>query len=128
MRIRKAREIKGPRYDLQAFQAEVRAENFHVYKTRALDVIARLRKCGRDQARAYAKQVILSLTDDDYAHTLEMPNGQVMDVYGKVIQVDGWYVKIEIHQDDKQPGIVSCHPAERDLQTAGGLVPRAKRR
>ena len=79
------------------------------------------------QARAFARDAVLSLLPGDYAHTLEMPNGQVQDVYGKVIEADGWYLKIEIHMSDDQPGIVSCHPAEHDLQTRTGTVPRSRR-
>jgi hypothetical protein len=60
--------------------------------------------------------------------TVKMPNGQVMDVYGKVIEEDGWYLKIEIHMEDGQPGIVSCHPAVRDLATRSGVVPASTRR
>jgi hypothetical protein len=56
-----------------------------------------------------------------------MPDGQIMDVYGKVIEEDGWYLKIEIHMHDGQPGILSCHPAERDLTTRTGVVPGTRR-
>jgi hypothetical protein len=57
-----------------------------------------------------------------------MPDGQLMDVYGKVIHEDGWYLKIEIHMNDGQPGIVSCHPAERDIATRSGVVSPSTRR
>ena len=66
-----------------------------------------------------------ALRPGDYAYTLRMPNGQVQDVYGMLIKADGWYLKIEIHMDDGQPGIVSCHPAEHDVVTLLGTVPRA---
>jgi hypothetical protein len=72
--------------------------------------------------------VVLSLQDGDYAHTLKMPDGQLMDVYGKIIEGDGWYLKIEIHMNDGQPGIVSCHPAARDLATRNGVVPASTQR
>lgn len=126
--LSKGKQVPGPRFDLEQFKAELRAGNFHVYRTRALDPIRRLRGCGLKEARAYARDAILSLTPEDYAHTLDLPNGQVQDVYGKVIEADGWYLKIEIHMDDKQPGIVSCHPAEYDLTTRRGVVPRSRRR
>jgi hypothetical protein len=70
---------------------------------------------------------VLSLQEGDYAHTLKMPDGQLMDVYGKVIDKDGWYLKIEIHMNDGQPGIVSYHPAARDLATRKGVVPASTR-
>ena len=70
---------------------------------------------------------MLALAADDYAHTIQTLTGQVQDVYGKVIRMEGWYVKIEIHMADGQPGIVSCHPAEYDLDTKGGMVPRSRR-
>lgn len=119
--------VPGPRVDLAEFQAQVRAGNVHVYKTRALNVIQTVRKCRVREARAYAKRAVLSLEDGDYAHTLRMPDGQIMDVYGKVIEEDGWYLKIEIHMHDGQPGILSCHPAERDLTTRTGVVPGTRR-
>jgi hypothetical protein len=70
---------------------------------------------------------VLALTVANYAHTIQTPTGQVQDVYGKVIEEEGWYMKIEIGMDDGQPGIVSCHPAEHDLDTKGGIVPRSRR-
>jgi hypothetical protein len=87
-----------------------------------------VRECTRREARQYAKGAVLSLQHGDYAHTLKMPDGQLMDVYGKIIEGDGWYLKIEIHMNDGQPGIVSCHPAARDLVTRNGVVPASTRR
>jgi hypothetical protein len=117
--------VPGPVVDLKEFQTQVRAGNVHIYKTRALDIIQAVRKCRVQEARVYAKRAVLSLEDGDYAHTLQMPDGQLMDVYGKVIEDDGWYLKIEIHMKDGQPGVLSCHPAERDLVTRSGVVPRS---
>jgi len=70
---------------------------------------------------------VLSLKPEDYAHTLEVQDNQIQDVYGLVIQEEGWYLKIEIHVGDGEPGIVSCHPAEYDLRTRGGIVPGMRR-
>lgn len=119
--------MPGPSVDLAEFQAQVRAGNFHVYVTRALDCIQLVRECTPRDARQYARRAVLSLQKNDYAHTLKMPNGQLMDVYGKVIEGDGWYLKIEIHMNDGQPGIVSCHPALHDLATRKGVVPASTR-
>jgi hypothetical protein len=82
----------------------------------------------REGAVEYAKRVVLSLEPGDYAHTLKLPDGQIHDVYGKLIDAEGWYVKIEIHINDGQPGIVSCHPAEHDLLTVAGVIPRSRNR
>lgn len=120
--------VPGPRYDLAAFQAEVRRGNVHVYKTRAANIIRTLRACGPARAVEYARQAVLSLGPGNYAHTLKMPDGQVHDVYGKLIDAEGWYVKLEIHVSDGQPGIISCHPAEYDLVTLNGVVPRSRRK
>ncbi|HEX6367752.1 MAG TPA: hypothetical protein VF006_02390 [Longimicrobium sp.] len=128
MSLRAGKGIPGPAFDLVEFQARARAGDFHVYKTRAANIIGALLSYSRSRAVEYAKQVVLSLTPGDYAHTLEMPNGQLHDVYGKLIEAEGWYVKIEIHIRDGQPGIVSCHPAEHDLATKNGVVPRSRRR
>lgn len=117
------KRVPGPYYDLEAFQAEVRADNVHVYRTRAIAVIQEIRRCSRERAVAFAHNAARSLKPENYAHTLLMPDGQVHDVYGLMIQEKGWYVKIEIHTADGQPGIVSCHPAEYDLVTRGGVVP-----
>ena len=127
MQVRNGKRVPGPRHDLAAFQAEVRKGNVHVYATRARDIIQRLRNCGRAEAIRYATNVALSLELGDYSETLEMVNGQVMDVYGTLVQVEGWYVKIEINMDDNQPGIVSCHPAKYDIKTQVGKVPRSSR-
>ena len=123
----KGKQVPGPHHDLEAFQFEVENWNVHVYKARALDVIQRLRQCTQYEARAFARQVVLALMACDYAHTLQTSTGQIQDVYGKVIRAEGWYVKIEIHMYDGQPGIVSCHPAEYDLVTMRGIVPRSRR-
>jgi hypothetical protein len=123
-----SQQVPGPCYDLEAFKTELRSDNFHVYKSRALDVIQRLRGCTKPQARRFARDAVLSLAADDFAHTLLHGNGQLQDVYGKLIAEEGWYLKIEINVSDGEPGIVSCHPAEYDLGTRGGVVPRARRR
>jgi hypothetical protein len=128
MRMRIAAQVPGPAFNLAAIQERVRAGDVHVYKTRAVNIIRAVLNYSRSRAVEYAKQVVLSLTPGDYAHTLEMPNGQLHDVYGKLIDAEGWYVKIEIHIYDGQPGIVSCHPAEHDLTTKSGVVPRSRRR
>ena len=117
------KRVPGPYYDLEAFKAEVRAGNVHVYRTRAIALIQEIRRCSRGRAVEFAHKAALSLSPEAYAHTLLMPDRQVHDVYGIMIQGKGWYVKIEIHTIDGQPGIVSCHPAEYDLVTRGGVVP-----
>lgn len=122
------KRVPGPYYDLEAFKAEVRAGNVHVYRGRALDVIEEHFECSPQRARRVAKDVVLSLTEKDYAHSLEVRDGQIHDVYGLVMVEAGWYVKIEIHVRDGQPGIVSCHPAEFDLETRGGIVPGTTRK
>jgi hypothetical protein len=127
MQMPMGRSAPGPSVDLTEFQTQVRAGNFHVYSKRALDCIQLVRECTRREARQYARRAVLSLQEGDYAHTLKMPDGQLMDVYGKVIDKDGWYLKIEIHMNDGQPGIVSCHPAARDLATRKGVVPASTR-
>jgi hypothetical protein len=126
--LQSGKHAPGPHFDLEQIKAELGSEKFRVYRTRALDPIRRLRQCTVQEARAYAKEVVLSMEAGDYAHTLKMPNGQLQDVYGKVILADGWYVKVEIHMDDGEVGIVSCHPAEHDLKTRSGTVPRSRRR
>lgn len=122
----KGRRVPGPHYDLAAFQLETEKRNVHIYKGRALNIIQLLRQCSPRRAAEYARSAVLSLTPGDYAHTLLMPDGQMQDVYGKLIDAEGWYLKIEIHIRDGQPGIVSCHPAEYDLKTKTGIVPRSR--
>jgi hypothetical protein len=117
------RRVPGPYYDLEAFKAEVRAGNVHVYRTRAVDTVQEALDCPPADARRFAKGAVLLLTENAYAHSLEMHDGQVHDVYGLILRETGWYLKIEIHVGDGQPGIVSCHPAEYDLRTRGGIVP-----
>lgn len=124
----RGRQVPGPQVDLERFKEALVAGRFHVYRTRALDPICRVLRCSVRKARDFARRAALSLQDVDYAHTLVMPNGQAQDVYGLLINLDGWYLKIEIHMEDGEPGIVSCHPAEYDLVTLGGLVPGSTRR
>ena len=121
------RRVHGPCFDLEAFKTELRAGNYHVYRTRAANVIQKLLGCGSPRAERFARDVVLSLNDGDFAHSIQLPNGQKHDVYGKLLQEEGWYVKIEIHIRDGEPGIVSCHPAEYDVQTRKGIVPRSRR-
>lgn len=68
------KQVPGPHYDLEEFQAQVQGRNFHVYKTRAVAIIRGIRQCGLAQAVEYARQAVLSLTPDDHAHTLKLPN------------------------------------------------------
>lgn len=121
----RGKQVPGPRFDLEQFKSELRSDNFHVYRTRALDPIRAVLGCTARRARTFARQAVLALEPGDYAYTLAMPNGQVQDVYGVLINADGWYLKIEIHMDDGQPGIVSCHPAEYDIVTIRGTLPRS---
>ncbi len=121
------RRVPGPCYDLEAFKAEVRAGNVHVYWSRAAAIIRELHKCSQREARQYAKDAVLTLTADDYAHSIGTDAGQVHDVYGLILQEEGWYLKIEIKVGNGRPGIISCHPAEFDLQTRGGMVPGMKK-
>jgi hypothetical protein len=124
----RGKQVPGPRFDLEQFKSELTADNFHVYRTRALEPIRQVLRCSARQARGFAKRAALALTTVDYAYTLAMPNGQAQDVYGMLINAEGWYLKIEIHMADGQPGIVSCHPAEYDIITIRGVVPRSTRR
>jgi hypothetical protein len=117
------KRARGPHYDLEVLKACVRADNFHVYKSRALDIVQQVFKCGKVQARTYVREIVLSLEAADYSHTLRHPNGAVQDVYGKLIQGEGWYIKIEIDFSDGEAGVISCHPAERELSTRRGVLP-----
>jgi hypothetical protein len=119
--------VPGPNYDLEGFKAEVRAGNVHVYWSRAAAVIRERYKCSQREARQFAKDAVLSLTARDYAHSIKTDAGQVHDVYGLILEEEGWYLKIEIKGSNGRPGIISCHPAEFDLQTRGGMVPGTKR-
>jgi hypothetical protein len=121
------KRVPGPRYDLEAFKAEVRSGDVHVYWSRAAAIIRKLLKCSQREARQYAKDAVLSLSVNDYAHSIETDAGQVHDVYGLILQEEGWYLKIEIKAGSGRPGIISCHPAEFDLQTRGGIVPGMKK-
>lgn len=73
-----------------------------------------------------AANAVLSLTSEDYSRTIEMLNGAVADEYGKVIEGAGWYLKVMINVSDDEMEIVSCHLAEYDVPTEGGVVPGRK--
>ncbi|MGH7578236.1 MAG: hypothetical protein ACREM1_24360 [Longimicrobiales bacterium] len=121
MKTAGGKRIPGPIYKLAEIQRKLKVGQFHLYEKRAGSVLRGLNKCTDREARKIATKLLAALTDADYAHSLETENGLKQDVYGQIVEGEGWYFKIDM-SDPNQPAIASCHPAEHDLKTMKGVV------
>lgn len=72
----KANRVSGPAHSLEDIQTEIQRGNVWVYRTSALERIMRAINCTAKKARRIARQTVLQLEEQDYAHTLEYPDGQ----------------------------------------------------
>lgn len=53
-----------------------------------------------------------------------MSDGSQSDVYAKLLDELGWYVKLAFKVEDDEVDVQSCHQARHDLTTKGaGVVP-----
>lgn len=70
-------------------------------------------------ARAFIREGIAELHDQDFAHALIMqPSGDEADVYGWEFEPKrGWYIKFAFSNADTRFEVVSFHPPEEDLET-----------
>jgi hypothetical protein len=76
-------------------------------------------------ARAFAREVILTLTENDYAETVEQRFGLALDVYGMRVEQILWFIKIAIELDTDGEDfllVLSFHPAEKAIRTKGGKL------
>lgn len=111
-------KAKKPRYDLLAAQKETNIEIPTHCVTRANELLR-----GSDiEARRYIDRLFRSLLPADFARTQEMAGVKGVrlygDVYGKVDEyLDLWFIKFSF---EERTVIMSCHPAERDLELADG--------
>ncbi len=67
------------------------------------------------------KVVLLKLELVNFAHTVQMTY-DVADVYGVIVEENGWYLKITIDEQDSELVVISFHPLERPLRTRSGEV------
>jgi len=99
-------------------------------RTKAFDRVAET--LGIDDRRAVttvAREGVLALDEEDYAHSLDQVTNK-MDVYGIVHRSWGWYVKLYIDEEVEggETTVCSFHPPEFALRTkrqtipAGGVV------
>ena len=121
---------------MRRVQALVRSGRFYLMRTKAFDRIAEtLGIADRRAITAVAREGILALEEEDYAHSLEQVTNK-MDVYGVVHRSRGWYVKLYIDEevDGGETTVCSFHPPEFDLRTrrrtipAGGVVAAEERK
>jgi len=122
-------------WDLHRVQSLVRSGCFYLMRTKAFDRIAET--LGIDDRRAItavARDGVLALDEDDYAHSLDQITNK-MDVYGIVHRSWGWYVKLYIDEEVEggETTVCSFHPPEFALRTrrqtipAGGVVAAEER-
>ncbi|MEK2646447.1 hypothetical protein [Bdellovibrio sp. BCCA] len=96
-------------------------------KTRALDFVQRIYKCGPSDAIKKITKEILELDKSNFAHTRTI-NSLECDVYGKIIDAIPWYIKFCIDKDNlgrkgEFVNNLSFHPTEEELTTQSGKIP-----
>lgn len=116
-----------PCVPLKTIQAIVAAGRVDVGSTRARDPIMQHYDCSAAEAVQFAKDTISKLRPRDFIKQVTLGGGQRADEYG-ILQGDtGWYVKVLVARNADASGdrvvVPSCHPAERDMRTKGGVVP-----
>jgi len=87
-----------------------------IQRTRALDFFATL-----SEALQTARTTLLDLEISNFAHTVKMTY-DVADVYGVVVEGEGWYLKLTIDEQEPEVVVISFHPLERPLKTRGGIL------
>src|SRR5262245_1882806 len=69
---------------------------------------------------AFAVEVIQSLTEDDFVEPAHLSRDDT-DVYGKVVDGKGWYIKLTIEDGfTEKLLVISFHPPRFPLRTRGG--------
>jgi hypothetical protein len=102
-----------------------------IHSSASVPRIVHARRCTPEEARQFAKDVALSLSTGDYtevSYEYRGPAGPRIrhDAYAKVVDGEGWFLKIGIVDDGAHIG--SCHPTLEQARTQGGtLVPRSQR-
>lgn len=116
-----------PSVPLKTVQKLVRDDRFDVGKTRARVLIMEHFDCTEAKAIEFAKDTVLKLQPRHFIRPVVMADGTRADEYGIQVNATGWYLKVWIVRDADADGdrvlVTSCHPAERDLHTLGGVVP-----
>jgi hypothetical protein len=120
-----SRRVAGPRHSLEAIQRLIRDfDAFDLAMNRALRTIIAQRRCTAQEARAFTAEAVLTLSADDYSETIEYAGGVCGDVYGKLIEARGWYIKLALAQSPDQVRVMSFHLAQYPVHTRSGIVPR----
>jgi len=123
-----------PLHPLQDVQELVRAGNFHFERKRCEETVIPI-VGDYSKARALIRDGLLELTEDDFAHREELPDGFTYDVYGLMVsrtlaKATGlklrrtWYAKLMIREeeDGRLVFCVSFHRLEKELERNGGLL------
>lgn len=108
--------VGAPHWPIAQVQELAGAKRIWVQKTRAADFFLTT-----SDAIRVAREVVMALTNDDFSHSTQL-TVDLCDVYGIVIDGDGWFLKLCVDVDVPELLIVSLHPLERPLKTNRGMV------
>jgi len=115
--------VPGPAHSLPEIQRLLReGPPFRLGDKRGLFLIMAQRRCDTSEAREFAMNTALSVVERNYAETHKYTDGKRGDVYGKVIDEDAWYVKLGKAEAPERADVMSCHLAERPLDTLAGRI------
>lgn len=113
---------KGPIHDLAEIQRRVAGGDFHPSTTTAVDPVVREYACNKRKAREILQSIVATLSDADYADSLEMYGGVLADEYGKMFENVGWYVKFTFNVQDDEVDVISCHLTKKPLKTKSQTI------
>jgi hypothetical protein len=106
---------QGPYFNLLRLKARLMCGDFHLYRTRGLDPLRRVMGSSAQQARAFVREVVLSLEASNYGGSVVPPGGKMRDVYTVFVRDAGWFLRIELRMEGGRPAIVVCEPQECDV-------------
>jgi hypothetical protein len=113
-------KARVPHWPLDRVKQLVSEGKVFVQKTRALEFFATM-----EAAYLTVEATVSGLTTKAFAHSMQQTQ-DVCDVYGVLVEGDGWYLKICIDEgtpeNAPEVAVVSFHPLERPLRTNSGEV------
>jgi len=126
--MNRSQRIDGPVFQLRDIQDLLQSDpNFGLAVEQGQKAIMQQRRCTMLEARSFARKAVLSLEPSHYSESIEYQYGTKVDVYGKILEAQGWYIKVSIESDARRAYVHSCHLAMHPIETLGGTVPRAHR-
>lgn len=112
--------VSGPKYDLEEVRRVANLASITKFKA-TRRVVNRL-GVGEPEAEAFIRKKLRELEQGDYFETVEMDWDPAVtaDVYGKVDEHGGWYIKFFVEHGRVQ--VCSFHEPEHDFTCANGVV------